>query len=211
VGQAVAVALLLAAVVTTACTRALVTPEPGKPQTGMASWYGPGFHGRTTSNGERYDQHEMTAAHRTLPFDTKLLVTNLANGKSVQVRINDRGPFVDDRVIDLSRSAATAIGMIGPGTAPVRLRVVARPPGGHTHVVHCVQVGAFRHPEKAEALRTQLAARYGDVYVTSVPDRNDPLYRVRVGPFLERRYAESRAVDLTQFGYPAVVTEEPHP
>ncbi len=206
-----AVALAVAMLASTACTRALVTPEPGKPQTGIASWYGPGFHGRLTSNGERYNQHGTTAAHRTLPFGTRVLVTNLANGSSVEVRINDRGPFVDDRVIDLSRWAAERIDMVGSGTAPVRLDIVARPPGGHTHVVHVVQVGAFRHRERAEALRRTLATRYGDVYMISAGTAPDPLYRVRVGPFLERRYAESRAVDLASFGYPAVVTEEPHP
>jgi len=209
-GRRIAIALVLAAVATTGCSRALVTPEPGKPQTGIASWYGPGFHGRLTSNGERYNQHGTTAAHRTLPFGTRVLVTNLANGESVEVRINDRGPFVDDRVIDLSRWAAEKIDMVGSGTAPVRLDIVARPPGGHTHVVHVVQVGAFRHRERAEALRRTLATRYGDVYMISAGTAPDPLYRVRVGPFLERRYAESRAADLANFGYPAVVTEEPH-
>jgi rare lipoprotein A len=91
---------------------------------GVASWYGPGFHGRTTANGERYDMHAMTAAHKTLSFGTKVKVTNKNNGKSVVVRINDRGPYVGDRVIDLSRSAAVAIDMIGPGTAQVSIEVV---------------------------------------------------------------------------------------
>ncbi|MBB4053703.1 rare lipoprotein A [Devosia subaequoris] len=92
---------------------------------GIASWYGPGFHGRTTANGERYNMHEMTAAHKTLKFGTKVKVTNNTNGKSVVVRINDRGPYVGERVIDLSRSAANAIDMIGPGTANVTIEVLA--------------------------------------------------------------------------------------
>lgn len=91
---------------------------------GVASWYGPGFHGRLTANGERYDMYGMTAAHKTLKFGTKVKVTNDRNGKSVTVRINDRGPFVGGRVIDLSRSAADAIDMVGPGTAPVTIEVV---------------------------------------------------------------------------------------
>lgn len=91
---------------------------------GVASWYGPGFHGRLTANGERYNMHEMTAAHKSLKFGTKVKVTNQHNGKSVTVRINDRGPFVGGRVIDLSRSAAAAIDMIGPGTAPVTIEVI---------------------------------------------------------------------------------------
>lgn len=92
---------------------------------GTASWYGPGFHGRTTANGERYNMNAMTAAHKSLRFGTKVKVTNNTNGKSVVVRINDRGPFVGSRVIDLSKSAASAIDMIGPGTAKVTIEVLA--------------------------------------------------------------------------------------
>jgi rare lipoprotein A len=99
--------------------------EPGSREQGIASWYGPGFHGRRTANGEIYNQFAMTAAHQTLPADTRVRVTNLTNGRSVVVRINDRGPFVDDRIIDLSYAAAREIEMIGPGTAPVRLEVLA--------------------------------------------------------------------------------------
>lgn len=92
---------------------------------GVASWYGPGFHGRTTANGERYNMNDMTAAHKTLKFGTKVRVTNKTNGKSVVVRINDRGPYVGSRIIDLSKSAAQAIDMIGPGTAGVTVEVLA--------------------------------------------------------------------------------------
>lgn len=92
--------------------------------TGSASWYGGKFHGRTTANGERYDMNELTAAHKTLPFGTKVRVTNERNGKAVVVRINDRGPFVGKRVIDLSRGAAQAVGMINQGVARVKLEVL---------------------------------------------------------------------------------------
>jgi rare lipoprotein A len=92
---------------------------------GVASWYGPGFHGRTTANGERYDMNGMTAAHKSLKFGTRVKVTNQTNGKSVVVRINDRGPYVGSRIIDLSKSAAQAIDMIGPGTASVTVEVLA--------------------------------------------------------------------------------------
>jgi len=91
---------------------------------GIASWYGPGFHGRRTANGERYNQHGLTAAHKSLPFGTRVLVTNLVTGRSVMVRINDRGPFIRGRVIDLSAGAAKAIGVYGRGTAPVALEVI---------------------------------------------------------------------------------------
>jgi rare lipoprotein A len=93
---------------------------------GMASWYGAGFHGGPTASGERYNQYSMTAAHKTLPFNTRVLVTNLRNGKSVVVRINNRGPFIRGRVIDLSKSAAQALDMIGSGVAPVKLEILGR-------------------------------------------------------------------------------------
>ncbi len=94
--------------------------------TGEASWYGPGFHGRTTANGEKFNQEELTAAHRSLPFGTKVRVTNINNGRSVVVRINDRGPFAAGRVIDLSAAAARIIGMVGSGIAPVRLEILGQ-------------------------------------------------------------------------------------
>ncbi|MDC7224417.1 MAG: septal ring lytic transglycosylase RlpA family protein [Spirochaetales bacterium] len=91
---------------------------------GTASWYGPNFQGKKTANGEIFDTEELTAAHKTLPFDTLVRVTNLSNGKSVTVRINDRGPYVDDRLIDLSRKGAETLGMIDSGTAPVLLETL---------------------------------------------------------------------------------------
>jgi rare lipoprotein A len=91
---------------------------------GNASWYGGKFHGRTTANGEQFDMNGLTAAHRSLPFGSKVRVTNQATNDSVVVRINDRGPFVGNRVIDLSRAAAKAVRLIGPGVAPVRLQVL---------------------------------------------------------------------------------------
>ena len=94
--------------------------------TGKASWYGPGFHGRRTANGERFNQNAYTAAHRSLPFGTKVRVTNLNNGRSVTVRINDRGPFIRGRIIDLAAGAAKAIGLYSSGVAPVRIQVLGR-------------------------------------------------------------------------------------
>jgi len=97
-------------------------------QVGVASWYGPGFHGNRTANGEVFDQYELTAAHPSLPLGTRAMVTNLANGRSVEVRINDRGPFVDGRAIDLSYAAARTLRMVGPGTARVRIEVLGSEP-----------------------------------------------------------------------------------
>jgi rare lipoprotein A len=102
-------------------------PGPSGGQTGEASWYGEPHHGRTTASGEIYDMNQLTAAHRTLPLGTRVLVTNLKNGRSVEVRINDRGPSVDGRIIDLSFAAAKELGAVPSGTIPVRIRVIAQP------------------------------------------------------------------------------------
>lgn len=99
-------------------------PHRGETFTGMASWYGPGFHGKATASGERFDQGKLTAAHRTLPFGTVLRVTNLQNGRSVEVRINDRGPFVRGRILDLSKGAAKKLRMIDAGVVRVRVKVL---------------------------------------------------------------------------------------
>ena len=103
--------------------------EPAFEQTGKASWYGPGFHGKKTANGEVYDQNELTAAHRTLPLGTEVEVTNIKNGKSVAVEINDRGPYVGGRVIDLSRAAAIELGMKEKGLAAVKIEAESLPKG----------------------------------------------------------------------------------
>jgi rare lipoprotein A len=202
-------ALALALTLGAGCARVATAPTPGKPQTGVASWYGPGFHGKATSSGTIYDQHGLTAAHPNLPLGTRVRVTNLDNDRSVEVLVNDRGPFAKGRVIDLSYAAAHQIGMIGPGTARVRIDVVARPANGASHVTYAVQVGAFSEEHKARALRSQLVSKYDDVYIARVQTSADRMYRVRVGPYVERLRAETRAVELSELGLPAVVTEEP--
>ncbi len=106
--------------------RATNSASANKSMTGIASWYGPGFHGRRSASGERYNQNAMTAAHRSLPFGTMVRVTNTKNGRSVVVRINDRGPFIRGRVIDMSAAAARVLGMVQSGVAPVRIEVIGR-------------------------------------------------------------------------------------
>src|SRR5215470_8653962 len=123
-GLAMAIAIALAAC---SATRPVTPPVVGGRQDGIASWYGPGFHGKRTANGDIYDQYELTAAHQTLPLGTRVMVTSTTNGRSVEVRINDRGPFVGGRIVDLSYAAASVLGMIGPGTMPVRLEVLDAP------------------------------------------------------------------------------------
>ena len=118
------------------------------PQVGVASWYGGKFHGRTTSNGETYDMYAHTAAHKTLPFNTRVRVTHLGTGAYTEVRINDRGPFVKDRIIDLSLAAARELDMVRTGTAEVRIEVIQP---GDPPPIYLVQVGAFEN--RANALR----------------------------------------------------------
>jgi rare lipoprotein A len=145
----------------------------------VASWYGHPYHGRASASGEIYDMEKLTAAHRTLAFDTWVRVFDLDTRKSVDVRIIDRGPFVDGRIIDLSHAAARAIGMIGPGTARVRIEVV-RLPAIIPPAMFAVQVGAFRDRARAERLRDQMQARYGVARL--VQRQGDPvLWRVLVG------------------------------
>jgi rare lipoprotein A len=134
--------------------------RPGDTETGVASWYGKPYHGRPAANGEIYDMEKLTAAHRTLPFNTWVRVYDLDNQKTVEVRIIDRGPFVDGRIIDLSHAAAREIEMIGPGIARVRIEVI-RAPEGVPAGFFAVQVGAFRDRGNAERLRSQMQSGYG--------------------------------------------------
>jgi len=154
-------------------------PSLGYTENGVASWYGHPYHGRAAANGEIYDMETMVAAHRTLPFDTWVRVYDLDTDKNVDVRIIDRGPFIDGRIIDLSHAAARAIAMIGPGTARVRLEVIGVPQGVLAPV-YAVQVGAYRDRDSAERVRSQMAARYGAARL--VERAEDPgVWRVMVG------------------------------
>lgn len=154
-------------------------PPGGFVEEGMASWYGVPFNGHRTSDGEIYDMHQMTAAHRTLPFGAIVQVTNLSNGRQIDVRINDRGPFVSNRIIDLSYSAAQALGIVGPGTALVRLQVVSGPTLAAGFFG--VQVGAFEVQANAERLRANLSERYSPITIVPYDSPEGLFYRVRVG------------------------------
>ncbi len=148
---------------------------------GLASWYGHPYHGRLTANGETYDMNQMTAAHRTLAFNSWVKVTNLENNRTARVRINDRGPFIEGRIIDLSRVSADEIAMLGPGTALVRIEVVEGPPGSAPAARYGVQVGAFKVVGNAQRLRDQLAEGYKDAEVVPYDAPDGIYYRVRVG------------------------------
>lgn len=155
----------------------------GYDRKGVASWYGPKFHGKPTSNQETYDMHSLTAAHKTLPFNTRVRVTNLSNGRSVVVRINDRGPFVGNRIIDLSYRAGIQLGMVNNGTAPVRVQALEsihssagneRYPIIHQARAFTVQAGVFKSRDNAGRLARQL----GDGKVTEFTQSGETLYRV---------------------------------
>jgi rare lipoprotein A len=158
---------------------ATLPPPVGYTETGVASWYGHPYHGRQAADGEIYDMEKMVAAHRTLPFDTWVRVYDLENDKNVDVRIIDRGPFVDGRIIDLSHAAARSIEMIGPGLARVRLEIIQAPEGVPL-AVYVVQVGAFRDRDRAERIRADMAARYGTARIMERPE-NPGVWRVMVG------------------------------
>lgn len=192
-------ALVAAIAVAAGCASPRSARDGVAVERGVASWYGPGFHGNFTASGERYDMWAMTAAHRTLPFGTVLEVRNLENGKRVRVKVNDRGPFLKNRILDLSRAAAEAIGMVGPGTALVELVAVGvEPIGGFAFTV---QVGAFREIDAARELADRLRSEFPEVEV-----RSDAVWnRVQVGSFPTRDEARRFAARLSALGFPAVV------
>jgi len=171
---------------------------------GLASYYAEPYHGRRTANGEVFDSYrEMTAAHRTLPFNTLVRVTNANNGQSVDVRINDRGPFVDGRVIDLSLIAAQRIDMVRAGVVPVKLQILKAGDGARLAAdsnrvgqpLYAVQVGAFENLRNAEDLKRRLERKYSGVSVQTFSGQTT-IYRVRIGRESDLSSAQKLAVEL---------------
>jgi rare lipoprotein A len=172
----------------------------------MASWYGPNFHGKTTANGETYDQNELTAAHKTLPFNSVVRVTNLDNGKQVTVRINDRGPYARGRVIDLSRAAAREVDMIGPGVARVRLEILKtdRPlTGDISREIFSVQIASLSDADAARARANEI--RGGWVQPARVDGQR--VYRVMVGRYGNKDQAEDARRALQRQGVDGFVKQ----
>lgn len=171
---------------------------------GTASWYGPDFHGKATSCGEIYDMNAMTSAHKILPMGTQVRVTNLRNNRTILVRVNDRGPFVKSRIIDLSYAAAKELDIVASGTAPVRIEAVATA-GGSGIVLgpFTVQVGAFANSENAYRLASQLEKRYGFSSVQRGWVNGTLFHRVRVGSYPEMDEAESIRKEFEKNGTPA--------
>ncbi|MBI3668301.1 MAG: septal ring lytic transglycosylase RlpA family protein [Acidobacteria bacterium] len=174
-------------------------PPPAIPgsyiEEGIASWYGVPFHGRRAADGEIFDMYKLTAAHRTLPFDSVVRVTNLKNGRTTEVRVIDRGPFVENRIVDLSLAAARELDMVTMGVALVRLELLAGPSspllGNFT-----VQVGAFLERENADRLRERLEQHYPPAFIQEYDAPNGLFYRVRVGRLPSQEAARQLAEQL---------------
>lgn len=188
-------------------------------QRGIASWYGKKFHGRKTSSGETYDMYAITGAHKTLPFGTYIRIHNLRNGKKVDIRINDRGPFVRGRIIDLSYGAAKEIGLVGPGTAPVEIVALGIPkkttvkgkvqrtfvPGNYYVGDFTIQVGAFRDKESALRLKNKLAQIYKYTHIVVYESNGGTFYRVRVAKCTTLGQARQYEKMLEADGYPDAI------
>ena len=201
---AAAALVLLPALFVTGCatTGGAYKRSRGYTERGLASWYGPGFHGKRAANGEIYDQDALTAAHRTLPFDTVVEVRNRDNKRQVKVRITDRGPFVRGRIIDLSHAAAKQLDMIGPGVAPVEIRVVSSGTVASDGGKFWVQAGAFQDKGQAKSFYRELRSDFGDVKLTT----DGTWHRVRLGPFAKRKKAERTQRELERRGIDAFLT-----
>jgi rare lipoprotein A len=191
-----------------------VVEVPGRshpaPQYGVASWYGPGFNGHKTSDGQIYNQNDLTAASMIYPLGSRVMVTNLDTGRSVEVKINDHGPLKKGRKIDLSHKAATMIGMLDKGTAHVKIELLSAPPGSRavgTQPRFYVQVGSFNSSEHAHELSDQLKQYYEDVRIEEVGAGSNHYYRVRMGPFETREAAQARASQAAKIGYPLIVSD----
>lgn len=185
----------------------------GFQQRGVASWYGRKFHGRKTSNGEVYDMYGMSAAHKTLPMGVRVKVTHLENGRHIVVRINDRGPFVAGRIIDLSYGAAKQLGIVDTGTAQVQIqalgyrqtdksRATVRPAGNYDSGSFAVQIGAFSTSESAYQLAAKMRSHYGKAVVSTVITSGRQIYRVRVGDFNSLDQAEKAVQNFVSGGFP---------
>ncbi len=183
-------------------------PEIKKVEVGWASWYGKDFHGRKTASGAVYDMYQLTAAHKTLPLGTTVMVTHLSNGRSVMVAINDRGPFVQGRIIDLSYAAAQSLGMAEEGVAKVRVEVMDKvfTPAPSSEGPFTVQVGSFTDRSNASRLTEELQKKQYDAYIQVLKTPDNTYYRVRLGKFRTREEAYQLAVRLAQEGYTAFMT-----
>lgn len=176
-------------------------------QYGVASWYGEKFHGRKTANGEVYDMFQLTAAHKFAPLGIHAIVTDLRTGRSVRVRINDRGPFIGQRILDLSYASARQLGMLQRGLAKVKVRFLLDtvPP----EPIFIVQAGAYTSRTNAAQVQRTLSAHYPEVWIAALRRGSRVFYRVRLGVFTNRDIAEKAAKHTQALGYTASVIPIP--
>ncbi len=179
-------------------TYQVLTSASGYKTRGYASWYGTKFHSKRTSSGEDYNMYALTAAHKTLPLPTYVRVRNLNNGRQAIVKVNDRGPFHSDRVIDLSYAAAVKLGLLPKGTAPVEIEALSMSPTGKAHVAHYyLQAGAFSTRTLAESLRGKLSKMTPSPVVV---EKYQQHFIVRVGPFASKQMTDKLKRDLLRKG-----------
>lgn len=204
--------ILLLSILSILLSCATIEYKTEAPKVAVASWYGYDFHGRPTASGERFDMYRFTCAHREFPFGTILRVINTSNGRSVKCIVNDRGPFVSGRDIDLSYAAAKEIGLIGPGTIPVMIEYMGRDRSYIKEVRYLtsegpftIQVGSFKEVENALRLKRSLELRYRDVYIIETIIDNITYYRVRVGKFTLRDDAFGLAKAMALEGYSPII------
>lgn len=210
----VAYCLLLAVLSSCTGSRQEVRHEYQNKTVAVASWYGPQFHGRPTSSGEIFNMHAMTCAHKEYPFGTRVKVTNILNDRSAECLVNDRGPFVEGRDIDLSYAMAKEIELIGTGTGKVILEVNGRDSSYIRPVkfqtsektgLFAIQIGAFTENINAVQLKVALRLKYGNVYIQEAEVKGTTYYRVRVGNYENYNSALSIAEQLGQEGYQALL------
>jgi rare lipoprotein A len=193
-----------------------VQADPWHSEKGIASYYGKEFHGKTTANGERFSQTDMTAAHRKLPLGTKVMVENIETGDKIEVKITDRGPYADRkrRIIDLSKAAADSIGLVEQGLGQVQVTVTEAPANTQKtttdeEIYYEVQVGAFEDDAQAQIVLNQVKPWFPKAYITSRDGPAGEFYRVRIGPFKSKEDAQQIASALKRGGHRVFLDEVP--
>ena len=200
------ISVILVALCSCAAPKYRYYPEPSyrEVETGVGSWYGSDFHGKPTSSGEIYNMYDLTAAHKILPLGTYAMVTNLDNRRAVEVKINDRGPFIEGRVIDLSFAAARALDMVDCGIAMVRVEVTKRVK--YYDIPYTLQVGSFIEKSNALDFKKELDKKYKDVYIVATRISTTEYYRVRLGYFTSEGSAQKEAQRLIEDKYTVFIT-----
>jgi rare lipoprotein A len=182
----------------------------------IASWYGKDFHGRPTASGEIYNMYDLTCAHKVYPFGTRVKVTNLSGGKATECIINDRGPFVAGRDLDLSYGAAKKIDLVGPGVGRVQIEVLGRDMRYVKYIKYgkftdgvplTIQAGSFRDESNAMKLKAGLDLNYDDVYIVGAVVGKEKYYRVRIGKFKNRAEAQQIAGPMAEEGYSVLIAK----